>query len=219
MRMRCKAPLMKFPYPPARDFHGTQKLQQSSRAARRAALDDCLYDFPESRRDSLFLCQTADDVLTGDDADEAVQIVHYGNEVVPDDGIQQLINGSGDADGGIFPEDIPDVEPLQLFHGAGTGGSLVRQKPPEEISLADGAYVLAFAVDNGDGAAAMVPELFQTLADGVVVIQVGDALLRRQEISNIHSDASFLLGRRESRLDHSGVGCISIIYRERLGKW
>lgn len=154
------------------------------------------YDFSESRRGLLLFGQTADDVLTGDDANEAVQIVHHGNEVVPDDGVQQLVHRGGDADGGILPEDIPDVKPLQLLHGAGAGSSLVGQEPPEKISLADGAHVLALAVDDGDGAAAMVPELLQTLPDGVVVEQVGDAVLRRQKISDIHNEASFLMGRR-----------------------
>lgn len=155
-----------------------------------------LHDFSEGGLGLLLLGETPDDVLPGDDADEAVEIVHHRDKILADDGVQQLVHGGGDADGGVFPEDVPDVEPFQLLHGAGTRGAFVRQKPPEEIPLADGAYILALAVDDGDGAAAVMPELFQALAYGVVVVQVGDAMLRRQKVSDIHNDASFLMGRR-----------------------
>jgi hypothetical protein len=78
------------------------------------------------------------------------------------------------------------VKPLQLLHGAGTRGTLVREKPPEEVSLADGAHILALAVNDGDGAAAVMPELFQALADGVVIVQISDAMFWCQKVSNIH---------------------------------
>ena len=155
-----------------------------------------LHDFSEGGRGPLLLGETPDNVLPGDDADEAVQIVHHRDKILADDGVQQLVHGGGDADGGVLPENIPDVEPFQLLHGAGTGGAFVGQKPPEEVPLADGAYVPPLAVDDGDGAAAVMPELFQALAYGVVVVQVGDAMLRRQKVSDIHNDASFLMGRR-----------------------
>lgn len=155
-----------------------------------------LHDFSEGGSGLLLLGEAADDVLAGDDADETVQIVHHRDKILADDGVQQLIHGGGDADGGIFPENVPDVKPFQLLHGAGAGSAFVGQKPPEKIPLADGAHILSLAVDDGDGAAAVMPELFQALADGVVVEEVGDAMLWRQKVSDIHSDASFLMGRR-----------------------
>ena len=52
-----------------------------------------------------------------------------------------------------------------------------------------------FKSSTRDGAAAVVPELLQPLAHGAVVVQVGDAMLWRQKVSNVHGDASFLMGR------------------------
>lgn len=179
----------------ARLFKNRNIVQKIQAAPERAALSERLNDFPKGRGGPFLLGETADDVLPGDDADEAVQVVHHGDEVVPDDGFQQLIQGGGDADGGVLPEDVPDVEPFQLLGGAGTGEALVGEEPPEEVPLADGAHILALAVDDRDGAAAVVPELLQALAHGAVVVQVGDAMLWRQKVSNVHGDASFLMGR------------------------
>lgn len=178
---------------------------------------NCLYDFPEDGGGFFLFGQTADDVLTGDNANEAVQIIHYGDKVVADDRVQQLADGGGDTDGGIFPENIPDVEALKLLHGAGI--TLIGKQPPEKVSFTDGAYVLALAVDDGYSAAAVVPEFFQPLAHGVVVVQIGDAMLRCQKVSNVHSDASFLMAGGPGRLGLVGIGCISIIYRKGLDNW
>ena len=155
-----------------------------------------LYNFSQGRRGSLLLSKTPDNVLPGDNADETVQIVHHRDKVVPDDGVQQLVHRGGNADGRIFPENVPDMEPFQLLQGAGAGVALAGQEPPEEVPLADGAHILPLAVDDGDGAAAMVAEFLQSLAHGVVVEQISDAVFWRQKISDIHSDASFLMSRQ-----------------------
>jgi len=128
-----------------------------------------------------------------------------------DDGVQQLVQGGGDADGWVFPENVPDAEPLQLFDGAWARGVLVGEEPPEKIPLADGAYVPAFAVDDRHGTAAMVPELFQALAHRAVVVEESHTVLRRQEISNIHNNASFLAGGSAWNV----VDALIIIYRKR----
>lgn len=176
-----------------------------------------LYDLPQVRRDALLRREASDDVLSGYDADEAVQIVHYRNEVLADDAVQQLLQRGGDADRGIFPEDIPDVKPFQVLHGARGERTLVREDPPEEVPLADGAHIPAFAVDDGDRAAAMVPELFQPLTQRVVVVQERDPVFGSQKISNIHSCASFLLGGTVRPV--KWVDAIFIIYRKALTEW
>lgn len=163
----------------------------------------CLYNFPERRYGLFFLGKAADDVLPGDDADKAVQVIHYGDEIVADNGVQQFIQRGGYADGGIFPKNVTDMEPFQFLGGAGARGAFVGQEPPEKISFTDGTHILSSAVDDGDGATAMVPEFFQALAHGIVVVQIGDAVLRRQKVSNIHNDASFLMGG-SSRLGLGG---------------
>lgn len=177
-----------------------------------------LYNFPKGRRGFFFLREAADNILPGDNADKAVQIVYHRNEIVADDVVQQLIQGGGNTDRGVFPQNIPDMEPFQFLNGTGTRGALVRQEPPEKISLADSAYVLAFAVDDGNSTAAMMAEFFQALAHRVIVIEESDAVLGSQKISNVHGNASFLMGGA-SRLGRSGVAFISIIYRKGLGKW
>jgi len=177
-----------------------------------------LYDLSECGKCRLFARQMTDDILAGDDPDEAVQVIHHGDEVLTDDAVQELVQGGGDADGGVFPEDIPDVEPLQFLDGE-IGCAFVGKEPPEEISLADSAHILSPAVDDGDGAAPVVPELLQPLAQGVVVVEVGDTVFGGQQISNIHSRASFLLRRGSppgSRLVVRGT--VSIIYRKAEGK-
>ena len=105
------------------------------------------------------------------------------------------LGADGDADGEVlgFPENVPYLELLQILHGAGPLAlSLVSDEPPEEIPLADGADVLSVPADDGDGGVAMVPHLFQSLPERVVVIEVRDAFFGKQEISDIHETAPFL---------------------------
>ena len=149
-------------------------------------------DLAQMQRTLLLRCQTTNDVLPGDDADKAVQIVDHRDEIVAGDVLQKLVERGRNPHGGILPKDIPDVEPLQLLHGAGTGRTLVGKEPPEEVSLADGAHILSLAVDDGDGAAAMVPELLQPLAHRVVVVKESDFVLGNKQIGNVHGSTSFL---------------------------
>ena len=76
----------------------------------------------------------------------------------------------------------------RLFHG----GIVGVQQSPEEISLADSAHIPAVPGDDGDGGIAVVPHLFQSLTEGAVIVQIGDAVLREQKISYVHFAASFL---------------------------
>lgn len=177
----------------------------------------CLYDFSEGRRGFFLLCQIPDDGAAGDNADETVEIVHHGNKVVADDVVQQFVQGSGNADRGVFLKNVPDVEPLQVLDGAGAGGALVGNEPPEEVSLADGSHVLALPVDDGNGAEAVVPEFFQALTHRVVVVKEGDAVFGDQEIRNIHDHASFLKGGA-ARLGRGGLNVCIYNIQEEAGK-
>ena len=64
----------------------------------------------------------------------------------------------------------------------------------------------------------MMAEFFQALAHRVIVIEESDAVFGSQKISNVHGNASFLMGGA-SRLGRSGVAFVPIIYRKGLGKW
>ena len=156
-----------------------------------------LYDFLQKRffRDLLSFRKIADDVLSRDDADKTAAVVHHGDKILVHGAGEKFFHADGDADGEVlgFPENVPYLELLQILHGAGPLAlSLVSDEPPEEIPLADGADVLSVPADDGDGGVAMVPHLFQSLPERVVVIEVRDAFFGKQEISDIHETAPFL---------------------------
>ena len=117
----------------------------------------------------------ADDVLAGDDADETAHVIHDRDEVLIHCAVQQFIHRDGDAHGRVSSilKDISHPKLFQLLHRAAPA-LLLTEKPPEEIPLADSAHVLPGAGDHRDGRVAVVTHFFQTLAEGVVVVHMGD---------------------------------------------
>ena len=93
----------------------------------------------------------------------------------------------------VLLQDIPDLQLLQVFHRLRSGRWLT-EHPPEKIPLADCADILAGPSDDGDGGISVVAHLFQSLAEGVVVVQIGNAAFGEQKVSDIHSFSSFLRG-------------------------
>ena len=91
--------------------------------------------------------EISDDVLTGDNADETVVVVHNGNEVLLHGAGQQIVHADSDADRGIVvipADDVVDVELFHLPHGESTLLVLIYiQNAPEKVALTDCADILA----------------------------------------------------------------------------
>ena len=121
-----------------------------------------------------------DNVLAGDDADETVKIIDYGNEVLIHGVLEQFFHADSDPYRGIAVA-ANNVAYMQLFHGAhGTRLlkiGIVRKEPPG---------------DDRDGRITMMPHFFQSLTEGEVIIKIGNTTLGDQKISNVHCNASFL---------------------------
>ena len=107
----------------------------------------------------------------------------------------QVFGFDGDPDGriAVAPQNVPDLQPLHVLHGVGSQGlAVLGQELPEEIPLTDCTDIFPIPADDGDGGIAVVPHLFQSLTEGAVIVQIGDAVLREQKISYVHFAASFL---------------------------
>ena len=159
------------------------------------------YDFAQQRRfhGGALIGKIPDDVLAGHDADKAVGIIHHGNEVLVHGTVEQFFHGDGDADRGIVvsPQNVPDLQLFQRFHGA----ERLRfrafiQKAPEEVTFTDSPNVPPVPGDDRDGSVAVMVHFFQALTEGTVVVEIGNAALGDQKISNVHDFASFLRGRQ-----------------------
>ena len=61
-----------------------------------------------------------------------------------------------------------------------------------------------------------MPHFFQSLAEGEVIVQIGDTVLGDQKISYVHCDASFLGAGGPPVFDR--IRFIVIVYRKCLGK-
>ena len=158
-----------------------------------------VYDFLQERRNRLILLlgEIADDVFSGNNAGEISKIVHHRDKILIHGVAEQLFHTDGDPNGGIVvsTKKVTDVQLFQVLHGTDLPRlGVVGENLPEEIALADGAYILAAAGDDGNCRIAVVPHLFQSLAEGVVIVEIGDTVLGEQKISNVHCSASFLGG-------------------------
>jgi len=156
-----------------------------------------LYDLPQGTGALCGLCsrEIPKDVLSGDDAGKIAQVIHHGNKILVHGTVYKFFHTDGDGNGGIIvvPQDIPHPQLLQILHGTGKGVILpLIQEAPEKVALADGADIMAAPGDDRSGCVSMVPHLFQPLAEGAVIIQIGDTVLGEQKISNVHFNASFL---------------------------
>lgn len=111
------------------------------------------------------------DVFSSDDADKIAEIVHYGNEVLIHGAVQKFIHGNRDADRRIMgaAKNVTDPKLLQLFHGAWIFCFFTKDAP-QKVALADSAYVLACAGDDGNRCVTMVPHFFQSLTKRAVII-------------------------------------------------
>ena len=124
-----------------------------------------------------------------------VKVVHHRDEVLVHGAVEELFHGDGDPDGriAVAPQNVPDLQPLHVLHGVGSQGlAVLGQELPEEIPLTDCTDIFPIPADDGDGGIAVVPHLFQSLTEGAVIVQIGDAVLREQKISYVHFAASFL---------------------------
>lgn len=180
---------------PAPDGHARLCKRDGGAALRRPPAG--LYDLPQRLRlrRVLALRKIADDVLAGDDAGEVAQIVYHGDEVLVHGALQKRLHADSDADGRIVvaPEDVPDPQLFHVLHGIGRQVfTVLGEQAPEKVPLTDRADVCSLPADDRDGGVAVVPHLFQSLAEGAVVIEICDRVLREQKISYVHVAASFL---------------------------
>ena len=82
-------------------------------------------------------------------------------------------------------DDVPDLQLLQAPEGdvLASGGA---HQLPEEVPLPDHAHIAPVPPDDGNGAVAVVAELFQPLTEGAVLIEIGNAALWREKVRDIH---------------------------------
>ena len=82
-------------------------------------------------------------------------------------------------------DDVPDLQLLQAPEGdiLAPGGA---HQLPEEVSLPDHAHIAPIPPDDRDSAVAVVAELLQPLAEGTVLIEIGNVALWREKVCDVH---------------------------------
>ena len=82
-------------------------------------------------------------------------------------------------------DDVPDLQLLQVPEGEIllSGGAY---QLPEEVSLPDHAHIAPIPPDDRDSAVAVVAELLQPLAEGTVLIEIGNVALWREKVCDVH---------------------------------
>ena len=122
---------------------------------------------------------------TADHADENVAVVDYRDKVLVDGRLQQAGHVGGDGYGLIIAAAGEtgnrhilagfEVQAVQVLHA------------PQNVSLGDGADILAVAFQHGDRGKALVGLFFQRLAQGEILVNIQNILLGGQEKQKIHA--------------------------------
>ena len=124
------------------------------------------------------------DGLPPDDANEHAPVIHHRHKVLVHGRLHQLIHAGGHGHGLVVPlvRERRDghvlrcfqIQPMELFQS------------PQDVSLRQGAHILAPAVEHRDGSIAVVLPFFKGLTQGEIVINVHQVLLGGKEKQNIH---------------------------------
>ena len=118
----------------------------------------------------------------------------------------------------VAPQNVPDLQPLHVLHGVGSQGlAVLGQELPEEIPLADCTDIFPIPADDGDGGIAVVPHLFQSLTEGAVIVQIGDAVLWGAE--NKQCSLCCLISKGGGPPVFGLSGLLIKVYRKCLGNW
>ena len=62
---------------------------------------------------------------------------------------------------------------------------------PQKITLGDGSHIISVPGEHREGGIAVLPEFFQSLPDGIVIVKVGHQRLGCQQRGYIHIKTPF----------------------------
>ena len=106
--------------------------------------------------------------LSGDNADESILVIYYGDKILGGGPFNQVMHGGGDTDGNIV---LPagDLHDPVGFCLAYVHIAHILQGP-QQVALRKGTPVFTPAVEYGQGGETGGFHFFQSLAEGIVII-------------------------------------------------
>ena len=136
------------------------------------------------------------DRTAGDDADELVTVIDDRNEVCLHRAENEIVYGRTDLAGRILRskrEYVREDEVLKILDRHSVRfAALALYYEPEQVTLADRAYIGAVMLEHGDGRELALVHLLENLTDGIVAVYKGDILLGSHKKSYIHKIIPFL---------------------------
>ena len=134
--------------------------------------------------------QFAHDRLPGHDSHKGPPVIHHRDEALTHGPVQQLFHGHPDTHRGVEPLTHHRAQG-QLLLGA-QAVVLPVHHAPKKVPFAHGTHIPAVPGQYRQGGVLMGSELFQSLSNGAVLVQVGHLGFGRQQGYDIHGQITSL---------------------------